>query len=315
MNYLTYPLKKMNITQGYSDNYSHKQHNTGEPKDYPIDDNGGTSKKEAYFYCPCDEMVVKKIYGVGTNVGNTLWLESTSLVITPTFTDYVTIIIVHPNDSDFKNLKVGQKFKRGDKIVEEGDDGKATGYHFHISVGRGKLIGTGWIKNSNGIWVIRTNNGAVKPEEAFFIDPNFTQVLTTKGIPFVKLYEDKEEEDNYWYVTESLNVRIGPGTNYKCINSLPKNTEVKILETVGTWAKISDKEWVSKNFLTKTKPSKIYKTLKTTATSLNVRKSPNGKILSTKAPLMQNTTVAIMTTRGNWVKINTDRWVYRSYLA
>lgn len=314
MNYLIYPLKKMNITQGYNDNYSHSLHNTGNPKDYPIDDNGGTSKKESYFYCPCDEMVIKKIYGVGLNAGNTLWLESTSKVITPTFTDYVTIIIVHPNDSDFKNLKVGQKFLRGEKIIMEGNDGKATGYHFHISVGRGKYSGTGWGKNSNGIWIIKTTAGAVKPEDAFFIDPEFTQVISMKNIPFVYLYEE-ENNLKYWYVTKSLNVRLGPGTSYKCINSLPENTELTILEVKDSWAKISDREWVSKNFLTGDKPRKIYKTKKTTAASLNVRKSPNGQILTIKAPLMPNTTVAVMATKGNWTKINTDRWVYSSYLA
>lgn len=313
MNYLIYPLKVMNITQGYDSTYSHRNHNLGTPKDYPIDDNGGSSKKDAYFYCPCDEMVIKKIYGIGTQAGNTLWLESTTPVVTPAFVDYVAIIIVHPNDADFKGLKVGQKFRRGEKIILEGDDGKATGYHFHISVGRGKLVGTGWIKNSKGIWVIRTTEGGVKPQNAFFIDQDFTKVKNAGGIPFVYLKDEVVTFDDE-YVTKSLNVRVGPGTNYKAINSLPAGTKVKVYETVGTWSRISKKEWVSHNFLTKTKPKKVYNTKVTTAEALNVRKTPNGTKLKDKAPLPFDTTVAVMETKGNWTKINANRWVYSVYL-
>lgn len=312
MNYLIYPLKIMNITQGYSDNYSHKKHNTGTPKDYPIDDNGGSSKKDAYFYCPCDEMIIKKIYGVGTNASNTLWLESTTPVTTPTFTDYVSIMITHPNDKDLKKLKVGQKFKRYDKIVLEGDDGKATGYHFHIAAGRGKLSGSGWVENSVGSWVLKTKEGCIKPQAAFFIDPNFTSIKNSKGLTFVKLKENREE--NIMYVMTSLNVRYGPGTSYKAINSLPAGTEVNILETKDTWSRISEKEWVSHNFLTSQKPKTVYQTKKTTAEDLNVRLTPNGKKLTEKAPLPLNTTCAVMKKSGNWTMINKNRWVYSSYL-
>ncbi len=312
MNYLIYPLKMMNITQGYQGNYSHKSHQTGKPQDFPIDDNGGSVKKDAYFYCPCDEMVIKKIYGVGQKASNTLWLESTSPVTTPTFTDYVTIMVVHPNDAELRNKKVGQKFKRYEKIVLEGDDGRATGYHLHISVGRGKIKGTGWLENSQGAWVINTQAGAVKPEAAFFVDPNFTQIKGTKNIPFVELNNDQMAKQAF-YVTTSLNVRYGPGTNYQALNSLPAGTMVNVYETQGTWSRISDHEWVSHNYLTTSMPKTIYYTKKTT-TSLNVRNKPNGTKVTDKAPLPLNTTVAVMATSGKWVKINKDRWVYGSYL-
>lgn len=313
MNYLIYPLKVMNITQGYDGTYSHRNHIEGSPKDYPIDDNGGSSKKDAYFYCPCDEMVIKKIYGIGMSASNTLWLESTTPVVTPTFVDYVAIIIVHPNDADFKYLKVGQKFRRGEKIILEGDDGKATGYHFHMSVGRGKLVGTGWQQNSRGTWVIKTTEGAVKPQNAFFVDSNFTQVKKTGGLNFTYL-EDRVDTFTTMYVTKSLNVRVGPGTNYKAINSLPAGTKVNVLETVGTWSRISAKEWVSHNFLTDKLPTKVYETKVTTAEALNVRKTPNGQKVNEKTPLPLDTTVAVMETKGNWTKINANRWVYSAYL-
>ena len=146
MNYLTYPLKVMNITQGYNDNYTHKRHSEGNLKDYPIDDACG-SGNNSYFYCPCDEMVVKKVYGVGLRASNTIWLESTTPDITPTFTDYITIMIVHPKDKDLKNVYVGRKYQRNEALFPKAADGFATGQHYHITLGRGKSSCSGWTKN------------------------------------------------------------------------------------------------------------------------------------------------------------------------
>ena len=302
------------MTQTYKET-GHIAHNKGNPKDYPIDDNGGDSKKNSYFYCPCAEMIVKRIYGVGTTSGNTLWLESTSQVVTPTFTDFVTIKITHPNDDQFKNIFIGKKYQRGEKIVLEGDDGKATGYHLHISVGRGQMVGSGWSKNSTGAWVIKTTKGGVKPENAFYIDKNFTTIKNTKGLKFISLDENASLNTlPIKYVTTSLNVRYGPSTTFKIRNSLPAGTKVNILEEKGTWSRISSDEWLSSNYLTTAQPSIIYETKQTTADFLNVRKTPNGTILKVKAPLPKNTTVAVMETKNNWTKINADRWVYSPYL-
>ena len=312
MNYLIYPLKVMNITQNYKDNFTHRRHTTGYPKDYPIDDNCGSNSKTGYFYCPCDEMVVKKIYGVGLRSTSVLWLQSTSKVVTPTFNDYVTIMIAHSEDIDFKNIYVGKKYKRFDKIVQEGKDGFATGYHFHIVVGRGKFKSSGWVKNNEGIWIINTTGGGIRPEETFFIDKMFTRVMNSKNIKFTFL---EEKYDEYFYVTAaSLNVRFGPGMNYKIRNTLPCNTKVKVFETKGSWSRISDNEWVSSNYLSKTKPRISYETKKTTASYLNVRNKPNGKKLTYKAPLIKNTTVAVMKNSGGWTMINKNRWVFSFYL-
>lgn len=58
-------------------------------------------------------MKVRKIYGVGNRGTNTLWIESTekALLLNGKL-DYVTIMLIHPNDSDLKRLKVGQTLKK-----------------------------------------------------------------------------------------------------------------------------------------------------------------------------------------------------------
>lgn len=184
-NYLTYPCKVMNITQGYTGNTSHSPHNTGNPKDYPWDEaceNTGRSP----MYCPCDEMVIKRIYTTGSN---TIWLESTTKCdLADGTSDFVLLMVTHPNNSDISKLKVGQKFKRGDLICYEGTDGNATGNHFHFSVGKGKYKGNGWVQNSKGKWVLNCTGGAKKPETMFFIDSNFTkQTIKRQGIQFKEL--------------------------------------------------------------------------------------------------------------------------------
>lgn len=315
MNYLIYPIKIMNITQTYKNDFSHSRHTVGTPKDYPIDDNCGATGPNGYFYCPCDAMTVKKIYGVGSRSSNVLWLESTTPVITPTFTDYVTIMIGHIEDAELNKLKIGQIFTRKEPIAIEGKDGFATGEHFHIVVGRGKFKGSGWVKNTNDIWVINTTGGSVKPEDSFFIDNTFTTIKNSAGLNFLNLYIPDIEEDDYYYTTaESLNIRLGPGTNYNAINTLPKNSRIKVREFINNWARITDKEYVASNYVTKKAPSKYYETKSTTADFLNVRSKPAGTILKVKAPLPKGTTVAVMEEKNGWTKINTNRWVYSSYV-
>ena len=193
-NYLTYPTKVMNITQNYSNSYSHAPHSQGSPADYPIDDACADSGRD-WFYCPCDEVKVAHIYGVGKSGTNTIWLESTSKVIMPYGEDYAAILVTHPNDDTLSGIKEGQLFKRGDKMFREGNDGNATGYHFHIAVGTGKFTGTGWVKNSKSAWVNKTTGKQLKPEEAFWIDKTFTTVKYTNGISFKYLSDDMKAED------------------------------------------------------------------------------------------------------------------------
>lgn len=311
MNYLTYPLKVMNITQGYNDNYTHKRHSEGNLKDYPIDDACG-SGNNSYFYCPCDEMVVKKVYGVGLRASNTIWLESTTPVITPTFTDYITIMIVHPEDKDLKNVYVGRKYQRNEVLFPKGADGFATGPHFHITLGRGKMSGSGWAKNNLGLWILKTTGYNIKPEHGMFIDKNFTTIKNTRNIEFLSLNDEEKEEDNIFYTTANLNIRYGPGANYRFVNLLHKDTQIKIESITNGWAKINDKEYVASAYLTKTKPKFFYLSKITTAALLNVRNKPNGNVILYKIP--KKTTVSVMKNKNNWTQIYNNRWVYSKYL-
>lgn len=231
-NYLIYPTKIMRITQSYNGKTSHLPHTAGELKDYPIDE-GCTDSGRDYLYCPCDEMTVVRIYGVGSKGTNTLWLQSEEKVTFADGTkDYFTMLVTHPEDSDLKKLKVGQSFKRKEKICREGKDG-ATGNHFHISGGKGRMTGNGWAKNTRGKWVLTTEKGSEKPENLFFVDRGFTSVKDTKGLNFRNLgtLKDGYSIGNYIVTAEALNVRKGPSTKYskKSFSNLTYSAQKKIL--------------------------------------------------------------------------------------
>lgn len=242
-NYLIYPCKVMRITQNYNGKTSHYPHTVGSPKDYPIDEGCSNSGKDP-IYCPCDEMVVKRVYGVGTRGVNTLWLESTTKVHFADGTrDYFTMLITHPDDVNLKGIAVGKRYKRGDKITLEGKDG-ATGNHFHISGGKGKFRGNGWLLNTRGKYVLNTTGGAYKPEKLFFIDRSFTKVMSKGGIAFKNL-PDEYIVGTYKVNTAVLNVRKGAGTNFAVATTLIKGKKVKIIEVDGVWGRYAKNKWVS----------------------------------------------------------------------
>ena len=83
----TYPCRCMRITQRHDggrrgDGCSHINNSAGRPADYPVDEAGADGGRE-YLYCPCAEMEVRRLYGVGNKGTNTVWLRSTAPVAMP----------------------------------------------------------------------------------------------------------------------------------------------------------------------------------------------------------------------------------------
>lgn len=52
--------------------------------------------------------------------------------------------------------------------------------------------------------------------------------------------------------SQNLNVRSGPGTNYKVVRSLKKGSKVTVTATSGSWSQIGTNEWVSTSYLSAT---------------------------------------------------------------
>lgn len=198
MNYLVYPFKIMRLTQSYTDG-NHAPHSNGNPKDRPLDE-AGTGTGRDWFYCPCDEVKIVKLYG-NANTGYHVWLEPTKKVVLANGkTDYVTIMAVHLDYDDYSKLKVGQKFKRGEKIFREGTSGNSTGNHIHFCVGLGRSSSNKkfWQINNKGVWVLITPKGSLKPENAFFVDGDITTIRNDKNLNFVQLKGSEDMSRGYF---------------------------------------------------------------------------------------------------------------------
>lgn len=252
MQKLIYPMQTMGITQNYNSKYSHYYESHAKDYEcYPIDD-GGKDNGRDWFYAPCD-LVIKRVYGVGVKGTNTLWLESLEKIkLANGEESFITIRITHPNDDDLSRFKVGQKFKQYEKIIREGTDGHATGNHLHFCINKCKfkeLYNNGWIKNSNNYWV--TAPKALKPEDSYFIDTNFTKIKNNAGLNFKKLTTDNKKrlylpsDAQRWRVYPlGVPARVGnekgfltpsnfDGLDYEILEMVSKNVAIINTKTFG----------------------------------------------------------------------------------
>lgn len=197
MNYFTFGMKELRVTQNYNGSTSHKLHwyNSKDYIDYPIDIAGINSGQDIY-YAPVD-MIVTAIKGIGNNVTNTIWLVATEKCNTPSGVMTPFIMLTHFNDNDpyVTNLKVGSIVKKGQPICKEGVDG-TNANHLHLVTGNAdKGCGNKLIKNSNGKWV--SNGYCMKPEEVMFIDKEFTTIKSNGNIIF-KEKPNEIKEDSFF---------------------------------------------------------------------------------------------------------------------
>lgn len=231
MNHAIYPLKHQRITQSYTGTTSHKPHTTGKPKDYPIDEGGRDTGKEA-VYCPCDEIEIVRVYGVGGRGVNTVfWQSTTPCELADGTRDYLCGMFTHTNDSDLKTVKVGSRFRRGQIVCKEGTDG-VVGMHIHMSFGKGKLTGNGWTPNSNGKYVLTCTHGTYKPEQLLFVDPAFTSVLSAAGLKFKTLPTGVP-----YKTTANLHLRSGASTSYTILLTIPKGKKITVTAIENGWCR------------------------------------------------------------------------------
>ncbi len=142
------------ISQGMNGTYSHQG-------DLAID-----ISRLTYLKAPFTG-IIKKIYPKCNGV----WLESINKVEYADGTiDFMNIMTLHAND--ISNLKVGQIIKQGTIYYHPGIKGQVTGTHIHLAIGKGKFLGTGWIKNSYSNWCIHNQYDVTK---ALFIHKDVKQ--------------------------------------------------------------------------------------------------------------------------------------------
>lgn len=232
MNKFYFGMETMRITQNYNGTASHYNHSHGTPVDYPIDCAGVDGKQSAYF-APVDMKVVA-IRGVGNYATNTIWLETTETVQTPTFNDIVWLTLTHWNDGSITSkFKVGDVIKAGEIICYEGTDG-ATANHLHVTCGRGHC--DNWLQNDKGSWVM--SGESLPPEQVMYINDDFTKCVDSGGLVFKSM--PKEEVTP---VTKTKRIGVTNGLylmkldNSAKICLMPHNATVTVLQENYTTAK------------------------------------------------------------------------------
>ena len=128
--YVIFPQKVINITQRANSNFSHKGLEAWDIADL--------NSEVQPIYAPCTVIVLAKpksnantvLFGSCDFKGNPkkVILENGERKI-------LTFNITH--DNDISDVKIGQIFKTGEKIGDEGVAGQATGNHSHIEVAEG----------------------------------------------------------------------------------------------------------------------------------------------------------------------------------
>ena len=101
--------------------------------------------------------------------------------------------------------------------------------------------------------------------------------------------------------SQNLNVRSGPGTNYKVIRSLKKGSKVTVTATSGSWSQIGTNEWVSTSYLSATQVTTSNTTVKYKTTvgkyyrlKHNTTLCSNGAFTGTKYNYLAKTQVKVV---------------------
>ena len=180
--YAIYPFQTMRISQSHKEG-NHLPHwkNSKNYSDKPWDEACKDSNRD--YFIPQNDFIVEEVLGINNNITNSVRLKSVNKLYMPykKGSDYLYLTLTHMNEDNLKEVHKGKILKKGTKILLEGTDGYATGNHFHITANLGKYYGL--LKNSNGSWCY-TYEKSLLPNEAFYVDENFTKIINSKGYVF-----------------------------------------------------------------------------------------------------------------------------------
>ncbi len=188
--YAIYPFRYMNITQRH-DQGNHAPHWQGvtnwsdKPWDEACQDVG-----RSYFE-PQNDFIIEEVLGLNDDLTtNTVRLKSVNKLYIPykSEPDYLYVTLTHMNEDNLRQVSQGQILKKGTKILLEGTDGYATGNHFHTTANLGKYYG--FLKNNNGKWCF-TYEKSLLPNEAFYLDSSYTDVIYSREYAFQPVPKDE----------------------------------------------------------------------------------------------------------------------------
>ena len=224
--YAIYPFVNVNITQNY-DEGNHILHwkDSYDYSDLPWDEAGKDSSSE--YFIPQNDFIIEEVLGINSNVTNSVRLKSVNKLYIPYIDDavYLYLTLTHMSEDNIINLQKGQIIKKNEKLLLEGHDGNATGNHFHVTANLGKYYGM--LKNSNSSWCF-VYEKSLKPDEAFYIDSNFNNLISTKSNNFKVINQSiinsvnrNELVNQLEVIINNLRIRETPSINGKILGVIP----------------------------------------------------------------------------------------------
>lgn len=188
MEYAIYPFNYMRITQRH-DQGNHLAHwdpfidYADKPWDEGVKDSGRS------YFMPQNDYVVEEILEVNWSIR----LRTLNKVKTPfkEEPDYLKLTLTHIERAELEKVKVGQILKKGSKYLLEGKGG-ADAYHFHITANFGNYYDIK--ENANGKYCF-VYDKSLLPNEAFYVDPNFTNMIDSNYYTFEKLNASYKKGD------------------------------------------------------------------------------------------------------------------------
>lgn len=214
--YAIYPFKVMNISQNWNQgnhipHWKYSKDYSDKPWDEALKDSGRE------YFIPQNDFIIEEVIGLGNTTTNSVRLKSVNKLYMPykSDSDYLYLTLTHMNEDNLKQVSKGQILKKGSMILLEGNDGFATGNHFHITANLGKYYGL--LKNSNGAWCY-TYEKSLLPEEAFYVDRSFTNIIDSKGSIFTDVPLDIMEVGNPVLRNEEINQLEVNISNLRCRN-------------------------------------------------------------------------------------------------
>ena len=271
MEYAVYPLRDIKISQKH-DEGNHIPHWAPEGQvdsDKPWDEASTDSGRSAF--CSPNAYKIVEVMGVDPSPwDNTVRLETVNPVKIPYCEEPVIleVTLTHINEDNLRQLYVGQIINPYEEVIFEGNDGQATGNHFHMTANIGQYYGC--LENANHKWCF-VYDKALTPPEAFYIDPYFNRILDTRGYEFQAIPNETVGEpvdrntkvDQINVKIDNLNARKDPSLSADRLGFMNMgfyNIEGSTEADGYTWYKVQNM-WVAYNedwedYLPKEEPSK-----------------------------------------------------------
>lgn len=255
--YAIYPFEYMNITQRH-DEGNHIPHWKPDTNysDKPIDE--ACKDYGRSYFDPQNDYIIEEIIGLDTSdtraYTNTARLRTLNKVISPINQDkeeYLYITLTHINEDNLRQLKKGQILKIGDKLILEGTDGNTTGNHFHMTMNHGTYYGK--YQNTNDSWVFCYEKSLL-PDEAYYIDKNFTKIKNSAGYNFKEVPIEKvgtpvsrnTKENQVKVEIDNLRARNKPyGAILGYINKGVYNILERVINGEYLWFRVDKDIWIA----------------------------------------------------------------------